>query len=84
MLGQVMSQPEALLAALPSPLASIVQGALEAEGIPARIEHDVFGGVYGLDTGLFATRLYVPADRVEEARALIAEIEADDQELGGG
>ncbi len=67
---------EALLTEMPNPLAQIVKGALEAEGIPVRLARETIAAVYALDTGLFATQLYVPAERLEEARALIAEIEA--------
>ncbi len=70
-------EPEAVLTELPSPLARIVKGALEAEGIPVRLERDALSSVYGLETGIFATKLYVPADRLAEARALIDDFEAD-------
>ncbi|QBI21451.1 hypothetical protein ER308_19010 [Egibacter rhizosphaerae] len=63
---------------LPHPLARIVQGALEAEGIPSRLQRDALSGIYGLETGIFATRLLVPADRADEARALIAAVEAEE------
>lgn len=65
-----------LLTELPSPLARIVQGALQTEGIPAQLEREALSSVYGLETGTFATRLLVPADRLAEARALIDEIES--------
>ena len=68
---------EALLTELPAPLAQIVKGALEAEGIGVRLERDALSSVYGLDTGLFATRLFVAAEQLDEARALIEEIEAE-------
>ncbi|MFO8074873.1 MAG: DUF2007 domain-containing protein [Egibacteraceae bacterium] len=68
---------EALLTELPAPLAQIVKGALEAEGIAVRLERDALSSVYGLDTGLFATRLFVPVGRLAEARALIEDIEAE-------
>ena len=70
-------EAETLLTELSSPHARIVKGALEAEGIPVRLERDALSGVYGLDTGIFATRLYVPVSRHAEARALIDEIEGD-------
>lgn len=70
-------QPPVLLTELPAPLAQIVKGALEAEGIPAFLERDALSSVYGLDTGLFATRVLVPPEMLAEARALIAEIEAE-------
>lgn len=68
---------EALLTELPAPLAQIVKGALEAEGIAVRLERDALSSVYGLDTGLFATRLFVAAEQLAEARALIDEIETE-------
>lgn len=71
-------QPEAVLTELPSPLAQIVKGALEAEGIPVRLERDALSSVYGLETGIFATKVYVPADRWAEARALVDAFEADE------
>lgn len=73
---------------LSSPLAHILRGALAAEGIPVRLQRDALSDVYGLETGLFATRVLVPADEVDRATALIAEVEAsqperdDDQGLG--
>lgn len=73
---------EAVLTELPSPLARIVQGALESEGIPARLEREAAGGVYALETGLFATRVMVPVDYLAEARALLAAVEAEHQALG--
>lgn len=63
---------------LSSTLARIVKGALEAEGIPVRLDREAISAVYGLETGRFATRLLVPADRLDEARALIDEVEAQD------
>lgn len=61
---------------LASPLAHIVQGALEAEGIPVRLEREALSAVYGLETGMFSTRVLVPADEAERASAFIAEIES--------
>lgn len=64
------------LTELPSPLAHIVEGALAAEGIPVRLERDALSVVYGLETGMFATRVLVPADRLDDAAALIDEVES--------
>jgi hypothetical protein len=61
---------------LPHPIAEIVRGALEAEGIATDIRTGL-GSVYGVDVGPFATRLYVRADDVARAEALIAEVEAE-------
>jgi hypothetical protein len=60
---------------LPNPIAQIIRGALEAEGIEADVQSGL-GQVYGLDAGPFATRLYVRSSDVERAEALIAEVEA--------
>ena len=64
-----------VVAALPHTFAQIVKGALEAEGIRVRLERDALSGIYGLDTGTFATRLYVADEDFEAARDLIEEIE---------
>ena len=62
--------------ALPHPLAEIVKGALEAEGIPTELRREAISAVYGLDSGWFATGVLVPEEDVERARALIDRVEA--------
>lgn len=57
--------------------AAIVKGALEAEGIPARLDRDGLGVVYGLESGPWATRVLVPVEHVDAARALLHQIEGD-------
>lgn len=57
--------------------AAIVKGALEAEGIPAQLDRDGLGVVYGFEAGPWATRVLVPVEHLEAARALLHEIEGD-------
>ena len=65
-----------LLTSRPPVQAHLLVGALEAEGIAVRLLSNGLGSVYGQNT--FASRLYVrPAD-LEEARALLAELDATD------
>lgn len=64
-----------VVTALPHAFAQIVKGALEAEGIPVRLQRDALSSIYGLDTGTFATRLYVSEEDFEAARALLDDIE---------
>ncbi len=66
------------LTALPSALAHIVKGALEAEGISVVLERDSLGSVYGLDSGAWATRLLVEADQLDRARTLLDQFETAD------
>ncbi|MDQ3972879.1 MAG: DUF2007 domain-containing protein [Actinomycetota bacterium] len=66
------------LTAMPFALATVVKGALEAEGLAVRLEREALAGVYGLDSGTFATRILVAAEDLERARALLAEVEASD------
>jgi hypothetical protein len=66
------------LEALPFPIAQIVKGALEAEGIPALVRRDPLGAVYGIDVGPLSTRLLVRAEDLPAARALVAEVEQED------
>jgi kynureninase len=60
---------------LPHPIAQIVRGALEAEGIETDVRTGL-GQVYGVDAGPFATSLYVRHSDVARAEELIAEVEA--------
>ena len=56
--------------------AEIIAGLLESEGIPCEIEGA--SSSFPEDLGAFGlTRLLVPPERAEEARALIAERERD-------
>jgi hypothetical protein len=70
------SDPLVELRRLPMPIARILAGALEAEGI----ETDVRGGlgeVYGVEAGPFATRVYVRRSDRERAEQLLAELESE-------
>lgn len=56
--------------------ANIVKGMLEAAGIPAQLSQEGAGAAYGLTVGpLGLVEILVPADRAEEAEALIAAME---------
>ena len=66
-----------VLTSRPFHLAQIVRGALEAEGIDVVIERDALAHVYALNTGRHATRLLVREDQLDQARALIREIESE-------
>ncbi len=71
------TDPYVELRRLPMPMAQILKGALEAEGIASDLRTGL-GSVYGIDAGPFASRLYVRVSDVERAEALIAEVEAED------
>lgn len=66
------------LTALPSIHASVLAGALEAEGIRVVLDRPALSSVYGLEAGTWATRVLVPAEQLEEARALLAEFDNPD------
>ena len=52
--------------------AQIVKGRLESEGIPAILQYESAGLVYGLTAdGLGETTVLVPADLAEEAREIL-------------
>jgi hypothetical protein len=70
------ADPFVELRRMPHPIAQIVRGALEAEGIETDVRTGL-GQVYGIDAGPFATRLYVRRSAVARAEALIAEVEAE-------
>lgn len=52
--------------------ASIVQNALQEQGIPCSLENDHQGGL----TGVLAIRILVPADQLAEAEAFLREHDA--------
>ncbi len=59
--------------------AEIIKGKLEANDIPALLEYESLGPVMGLTVdGLGQVRVLVPEDKAEMARALLEEIEEDD------
>lgn len=52
--------------------AEVVKGYLESEGVPAILEYESAGKVYGLTIdGLGEVRVMVPADLLDEARAAL-------------
>lgn len=63
--------------------AELLAGRLQAAGIPARAVQEGAGQAFGLTVGLLGTaRVLVPAEREEEARALLdLEAEVDEDEL---
>lgn len=65
-----------LLTTLPAAHAWVLLGALQAEGVRARLERDGLGTIYGLTSGPFATRVLVAADDHEQARRLLEDVEA--------
>jgi hypothetical protein len=56
--------------------AVLVRGALQAEGLRAELDRDALGAVYGLSTGGHATRVVVPVDEADRARAVLAALDA--------
>jgi hypothetical protein len=65
------------LTARPAVQARLLAGALAAEGLDVRLDRSALGEIYGLDTGVFATRVLVAEGDLERARTLLAEIEAE-------
>ena len=58
--------------------ASVIKSRLESEGIPAFLEYESVGRVFGLTVdGLGEVRILVPDALAEEARRLIEPREAD-------
>ena len=53
--------------------AQVIKGRLEASGIPALLDYEAVGQVYGFTVdGLGEVRVMVPSERADEARELIA------------
>ena len=60
------------------PEAEIIKGRLESEGIPAILQYESAGVVYGLTVnGLGQVRIQVPSSLVQEALAIIATDETE-------
>ncbi len=53
--------------------AHLLVGALQCEGIDARLQRDGLGAVYGLTFGAFATHVFVPVAQYDVAVVLLAE-----------
>lgn len=59
--------------------AQVVQGKLEAYGIPVMLKYESAGLVFGLTIdGLGTVEVQVPEDRAEEAEALLSEEPEDE------
>lgn len=59
--------------------ADIIRGTLEAAGIPATTSREGAGAAFGFTVGaLGLVDVLVAADRADEARALLATLDADD------
>ena len=59
--------------------AEIIKGKLEVNDIPVLLEYESLGPVMGFTVdGLGQVRVMVPEDKVEMARALLEEVEEDD------
>lgn len=63
------------LTSLPAIHATIVKGALEAEGLTVVLQGAGFDTVYPLSTGTWATRLLVRDDEFEQAQQILGEFE---------
>jgi hypothetical protein len=64
--------------------AEVIKGKLEVNDIPVLLEYESLGPVMGLTVdGLGQVRVMVPEDKVEMARALIEEVEEDDDTSSG-
>ena len=63
----------AIYRAMGLPEAEIVKGRLEVEGIPAILEYESIGSVYGFTVnGLGQVRIQVPAKHADRAREIIS------------
>jgi hypothetical protein len=52
----------------------IIRGVLESSGIEVKLEQEAIGKVYGLTVdGLGEVKVYVPKDKLEEARKALEE-----------
>ena len=60
-----------LLTVCPAAEAHVVLGALQTEGLDARLERDGLGAVYGLTHGAFGTRIMVAAADYDAAVMLL-------------
>lgn len=65
------------LTSLPSVHATVLAGALQAEGLTVLLDRPALATVYGLENGVWATQVLVPADQLGRARELLGEFEED-------
>ena len=62
-------------------IADLIKSYFEANGIPLSLSQESYGATIGLTVApLGEVRLLVPADRLEEARNLLKEFYAEDQD----
>ena len=62
--------------------AEVVKGRLEASGIPAALDGEAAGQLFGITvTDLGEIRILVPTERAEEARELLYDIVDADEEV---
>ena len=66
-----------LLTTKPPTTAELLVGALQSEGLTARVERNELGSIYGHNT--FAARVLVPADQLAEAQRQLQLLEAAGQ-----
>ncbi len=63
--------------------AAIIKGRLESQGIPAVVQQEAVGVVFGLTVGpLGSARVLVPQPLADQARALLAETFETEAEAG--
>jgi len=52
----------------------IIRGRLESSGIEVRLDQEAIGKIYGLTVdGLGEVKVYVPKDKIEEAKKVLEE-----------
>jgi len=64
-----------VITVLPHMAAVLLRGALQAEGVSARLDRDALAAVYGLDTGGHATRVLVRPSDADRARRVLTDLE---------
>lgn len=64
---------------LPHVAAVLARGALLSEGVHAELDRDVLGAVYGLDSGVHATRVLVHRADAHRAREVLDAVEGHQQ-----
>jgi hypothetical protein len=73
------TQPPVCVGVVDGPInGEIARSFLESAGIPAFVQRDTLGAIYGLTTGSYGrVAIFVPAAFADEARALFAELSFD-------
>jgi len=76
--GRAPSSPIEVYRAANEMEAQVIRGRLESEGIPAFLNREAIGPVFGFAVGALAeVRVLVPAPLAERAREILAETEAN-------